>query len=153
MNEAIPHKVNSEQDLDDLLTTIRSQGLDVVEALALPPQAAMEQRLEEEVDDIDLTTSPGAPDPDSDPVRVYMREMGASPLLTREGEVEIAKRIERGQLSAMKALSRSPLVVHEVLAIGEELKRGQRSIRETVVFDWVGRAGSEAFRAVSKLVR
>src|SRR5579862_2892876 len=61
--------------------------------------------------------------------------MGASPLLTREGEVEIAKRIERGQLSSMKALSRSPIVVREVLAIGEELKCGRRSIQETVVFD------------------
>jgi len=68
-------------------------------------------------------------------VCVYLREMGASPLLTREGEVEIAKRIERGQLSALKALSRSPIVVHQVLAIGEELKRGLRSIKETVVFD------------------
>jgi RNA polymerase primary sigma factor len=61
--------------------------------------------------------------------------MGASPLLTREGEVEIAKRIERGQLSVMKALSRSPIVIQQVLAIGDELKRDQRSIKETVVFD------------------
>jgi RNA polymerase primary sigma factor len=61
--------------------------------------------------------------------------MGASTLLTREGEVEIAKRIERGQLSALKALSRSPIVVQHVLSLGEELKRGLRSIKEIVVFD------------------
>ena len=68
-------------------------------------------------------------------MRVYLREMGASPLLTREEEVEIAKRIERGQVTAMKALSRSPIVIQHVLAIGEDLKRGLRSIKETVVID------------------
>ena len=61
--------------------------------------------------------------------------MGASPLLTREEEVEIAKRIERGQLTALKALSRSPIVIQQVLALGEDLKGGLRSIKEMVVFD------------------
>ncbi len=68
-------------------------------------------------------------------MRVYLREMGASPLLTREEEVEIAKRIERGQLTALKALSRSPIVIQQVLALGEDLKGGLRSIKEMVVFD------------------
>ena len=68
-------------------------------------------------------------------MRVYLREMGASPLLTREEEVEIAKRIERGQLTALKALSRSPIVIQQVLALGEDLKRGLRSIKDMVVFD------------------
>jgi RNA polymerase primary sigma factor len=66
---------------------------------------------------------------------MYLREMGTVPLLTREGEVEIAKRIERGQLRVLKALSRSPIVIREILAMGEDLKRGVRSIREVVVFD------------------
>jgi RNA polymerase primary sigma factor len=135
VNDAIPQNVDSEQDVDDLLTTIRTQGLDVVEGRDLLPRAAMEQRLEEAADDIDLNPSPGAPEADNDPVRVYLREMGASPLLTREGEVDLAKRIERGQLSTLKALSRSPIVMREVLAMGEDLKRGRRSIREIVVFD------------------
>jgi RNA polymerase primary sigma factor len=135
VNDINPHEVNSERDLDDLLTDIRTQGLDVVEGQALMPHAAMEQRLEGAAEDIDLNPSPGAPEANNDPVRIYLREMGASPLLTREGEVEIAKRIERGQLSALKALSRSPIVIHQVLAMGQELKRGLRSIEETVVFD------------------
>ena len=118
-----------------MLTAIRTQGLDVGEGQALLPHAAVEQRLEEAAEDIDLNPSAGAPEADNDPVRLYLREMGASPLLTREGEVEIAKRIERGQLSALKALSRSPIVIHQVLAIGQELKQGLRSIEETVVFD------------------
>ena len=66
---------------------------------------------------------------------MYLREMGTVPLLTREGEVEIAKRIERGQLRVLKALSRSPIVIREIIAIGEDLERGVRSIKEVVIFD------------------
>src|SRR5258708_23582713 len=77
----------------------------------------------------------GAVEQTDDPVRIYLREMGVVPLLTREGEVDIAKRIERGQRRVLKALSRSPIVIRQVLAIGEDLKRGARSIKEIVVFD------------------
>ena len=135
MNDPIPHDVDSEQDIDDLLITIRTQGLDLVQAPDLLSHAALKQRLEESTEDIDLNPSHGAPEADSDPVRVYLREMGASPLLTREGEVDLAKRIERGQLSTLKALSRSPIVIREVLAMGADLKRGRRSIKEMVVFN------------------
>ena len=71
-------------------------------------------------------------------MRIYLRAMGTVPLLTREGEVDIAKRIERGQLNALKALSRSPLVIRQILVVGEDLKRGIRSIKEIVVFDEEG---------------
>jgi len=135
MNNPIPPGVHSEQDVDDLLAVIRTRGLDVLEGEPQLPYSALEQRLASEPDEIDVKAVPGASEAANDPVRVYLREMGASPLLTREGEVEIAKRIERGQLSGLKALSRSPIVIHQVLAIGEELKRGLRSIKETVVFD------------------
>jgi len=66
---------------------------------------------------------------------MYLREMGTVPLLTREGEVEIAKRIERGQMRVLKAISRSPIVIREVVALGEDLKRGVRNIKEVVIFD------------------
>ena len=81
------------------------------------------------------TCTPRALEKTNDPVRIYLREMGIVPLLTREGEVDIARRIERGQLSTLKALSRSPLVIRQILVIGEDLKRGIRSIKEIVVFD------------------
>jgi RNA polymerase primary sigma factor len=71
----------------------------------------------------------------NDPVRMYLREMGTVPLLTREGEVEIAKRIERGQMRVLKAISRSPIVIREIVALGEDLKRGVRNVKEVVVFD------------------
>jgi RNA polymerase primary sigma factor len=135
MNNPIPPGVHSEQDVDDLLAVIRTRGLDVLEEEPQLPYSALEQRLASEPDEIDVKAVPGASEAANDPVRVYLREMGASPLLTREGEVEIAKRIERGQLSSLKALSRSPIVIHHILAIGEELKRGLRSIKEIVVFD------------------
>jgi len=135
VNDLISHDVHSALDVDDLLTTVRTQGLAVLEGKPLLHHSPLEQRLAKESEDIDLIPAPDAPEAANDPVRVYLREMGGSPLLTREGEVDIAKRIERGQLSALKALSRSPIVIHQVLAIGEELKRGLRSIKETVVFN------------------
>ena len=109
MNTPIPPGVHSAQDVDDLLSAIRTGGLDVLEGEHQLPYSALEQTIAGERDEIDLNPAPAAPEAANDPVRVYLREMGASPLLTREGEVEIAKRIERGQLSAMKALSRSPI--------------------------------------------
>src|SRR5258706_11760516 len=71
----------------------------------------------------------------NDPVRIYLREMGKVPLLTREGEVAIAKRIERGKLLVLKTISRSPIVIKELLAIGEDLRKDSRAIKEIVQFD------------------
>jgi len=135
VDSPIPPGVNPSQDIDDLLASIRTRGLDVVDGEPQSPYSALEQRLHSEADEIDVNPAAVVPDAASDPVRVYLREMGASPLLTREGEVEIAKRIERGQLSVMKALSRSPIVIQQILAMGDDLKRGQRSIKDTIVFD------------------
>ncbi len=80
-------------------------------------------------------STPGTLEKTNDPVRMYLREMGTVPLLTREGEVEIAKRIERGQMRVLKAISRSPIVIREIVALGEDLKRGVRNVKEVVVFD------------------
>ena len=134
-NEPLPDGVPSGQDVDDLLSAIGTRGLDVLEAEPELPYSALERGLVRESDEIDVNPTAVVPDAANDPVRLYLREMGASPLLTREGEVEIAKRIERGQFSAMKALSRSPFVVRHVLDMGEDLKLGLRSIQDTVVFD------------------
>ena len=89
----------------------------------------------EESEDVELDLSPGTLEKTNDPVRMYLREMGTVPLLTREGEVEIAKRIERGQLRVMKAISRSPIVIREIVGLGEDLRRGVRNIKEVVTFD------------------
>jgi RNA polymerase primary sigma factor len=135
VNELLPQDAQSPQEVDDLLGSIATRGLDVVEGESSSPYSALERRLAQDSEEVELDLTPGAPDSASDPVRVYLREMGASPLLTREEEVEIAKRIERGQITSMKALSRSPIVIQQVLALGEDLKRGLRSIKDLVAFD------------------
>src|SRR5208283_4410302 len=135
VNDLIPHDVHSPEDLDALLTTIGTRCIDVLEGQPELSSSALEKRFEEEVEAGELDLTAGALEKTNDPVRIYLRQMGLVPLLTREGEVDIAKRIERGQLSALKALSRSPLVIRQILVIGEDLKRGTRSIKEIVVFD------------------
>jgi RNA polymerase primary sigma factor len=138
VNDLIPRDVHSPEDLDDLLTTIGTQGIDMLEGQPKLSSAALKNRFDEEVEPrevIGLVPPPGALEKINDPVRIYLREMGTVPLLTREGEVDIAKRIERGQLRVLKALSRSPFVIRQILAIAEDLKCGVRSIKEIVVFD------------------
>ena len=137
MNDLIPHDVHSPEALEDLLTTVGTQGIDVLDGQPKLP-SALDKELENEVeasDEVKLNLSVGALEKTKDPVRIYLREMGVVPLLTREGEVSVAKRIELGQLRTLKALSRSPIVVRQILAIGVDLKCGVRSIKEIVVFD------------------
>jgi RNA polymerase primary sigma factor len=131
VNDLIPQDVQSPDDLDDLISTLGTQGIDILES---PKERKFEEG-EEAGEDVELDLSPGALEKTNDPVRMYLREMGTVPLLTREGEVEIAKRIERGQNRVLKALSRSPIVIRELLAMGEDLKKGVRSIKEVVTFD------------------
>ena len=64
---------------------------------------------------------------------MYLREMGTTPLLTKEGEVEIAKRIERGKQQVLKVISRTPTVASSIIRLGDQLKDGQRTIRELIV--------------------
>jgi len=135
VNDLIPQDVQSPDDLEDLLTTIGTQGIDVLEGPKMPSSALDREDAEELGEDVELDLTPGAMEKTNDPVRMYLREMGTVPLLTREGEVEIAKRIERGQNRVLKALSRSPIVIRELLAMGEDLRKGVRSIKEVVTFD------------------
>jgi len=136
VNDLLPHDVHSPDDLDDLFTTLGTQGIDVLEGSKMPGTDLKDKFEDMEAgEDVELDLTPGTLEKTNDPVRMYLREMGTVPLLTREGEVEIAKRIERGQLRVLKAISRSPIVINEVLAIGEDLKRGVRSIKEVVIFD------------------
>ena len=137
VNDPIPYDVNSPETLDDLLATIGTQGINVLEDQPKLP-SALEKGLENEGeagDEVQVDLTLGTIEKTDDAVRIYLREMGAVPLLNREGEVDIAKRIECGQLQVLKALSRSPIVIRQVLAISKDLKQGVRSIRDIVVFD------------------
>ncbi len=128
----LPDEIGSADDLDDLMTTIGTQGIDLLDAPKFPGDKEFEL---EEGEDVELDLTPGTLEKTNDPVRMYLREMGTVPLLTREGEVEIAKRIERGQMRVLKAISRSPIVIREIAALGEDLKRGVRNVKEVVIFD------------------
>ncbi|MBI1939904.1 MAG: RNA polymerase sigma factor RpoD [Acidobacteria bacterium] len=141
VNDLLPSDVHSAEDLEDLLSMFDNAGIEVLEspkaksAEKIALEKSDELKLDEGSEDVELDLTPGALDKTNDPVRMYLREMGTVPLLTREGEVEIAKRIERGQLNVLKALSRSPIVVREMFTLREELEGGKRSIKEVVVFN------------------
>ncbi len=135
VNDLIPEGITSADDLDDLLTTINTQGIDVLSGDDKFESRDKYSEESEENDDVELDLTPGQLEKTNDPVRMYLREMGTVPLLTREGEVEIAKRIERGQMRVMKAISRSSIVIREIIALGEDLKRGVRNVKEVVTFD------------------
>ncbi len=134
VNDLLPGDITTPDDLDDLLTTINTQGIELGGEERMG-RDKYEPEAGEEGEDVELDLSPGTLEKTNDPVRMYLREMGTVPLLTREGEVEIAKRIERGQLRVMKAISRSPIVIREIVALGEDLRRGVRNIKEVVTFD------------------
>ncbi len=145
VNDILPAEVHSSEEIDDLLSTFERYGIDIYEdvstakaaraAAEAPEGGEAEPKEEGPAEEADLDLTPGALEKTNDPVRMYLREMGTVPLLTREGEVAIAKRIERGQLVVLKTITRSPIVLKEMLAIGEELRKGTRSIKEIVQFD------------------
>ncbi|HEX5707699.1 MAG TPA: RNA polymerase sigma factor RpoD [Pyrinomonadaceae bacterium] len=89
---------------------------------------------EDSFEESELDLSAGEDEKSSDPVRLYLRQMGRVPLLTREQEVTLAKRIEAGQIRADRAVARSPIAIAELLKIGEELEEGLLSARDVVSF-------------------
>src|SRR4029078_3503936 len=137
LNRAIPENMMSADDIEDVLERLEGANISVAETDAALLERASNMALdeeEEEDDDLDLDLSAGALDKSNDPVRLYLREMGIVPLLTREGEVSIAQRIERGQIKTHKAISRSPIAVERLIAIADDLTESRMTIRETVTF-------------------
>ena len=122
-------------DLDELLSTVEAEGIDLSSEGKMPSAPTRNLYRELDTDDEGFTLAADGLAKTNDPVRMYLREMGTVPLLTRQGEVEIAKRFERGHLRIFKALSRSPVVIREVIAVGDDLERGVRPIKEIVAFD------------------
>jgi RNA polymerase primary sigma factor len=126
--------VSSADNLDNLAVMVEHEGIDLGEG-ELPSQRKASLESEPDEEELDLGLSPDVLDKTSDPVRLYLREMGAVPLLTRQGEIEIARRFERGHFRVFKAISRCPIVIQEVMAMGVDLERGVRSIKELVIFE------------------
>jgi RNA polymerase primary sigma factor len=135
VNELLPADITSSDELDDLFSTFGSAGIEVVDSEQKYREDKLLDRTGEGAEELELDLTPGALDKTNDPVRMYLREMGTVPLLTREGEVEIAKRIERGKLAVIKSISRTPTIAKLVIHMGDQLKSGERTIRELVIFN------------------
>ena len=114
-------------DLNDLFGDLDSAPVELLEE---PKEFEKKEDETEDLSELDL--SPGALDKSNDSVRVYLREMGMVPLLTREGEIELAKRIERGQSAVRKALSRSRLVIQILLDTKHNVERGTISVLDVM---------------------
>ena len=134
VNELLPADITSADELDDLFSTFGSAGIEVVDSEQKYREDKLLDRTGEGAEELELDLTPGALDKTNDPVRMYLREMGTVPLLTREGEVEIAKRIERGKLAVIKSISRTPTIARLIIQMGDALKAEERSIRELVTF-------------------
>ena len=136
LNRELPENVVSPDDIEDVLQKLDASNIHVADSdeRLIEQAAAIATDDEDGDEDLELDLSAGALEKTNDPVRLYLREMGVVPLLTREGEVAIAKRIERGQIKTQKAIARSPIAVGELLKIGEELRALNLNIREVVTF-------------------
>jgi RNA polymerase primary sigma factor len=128
VNDLLPSEISSSDELDDIFSMFGSMGIEVVDS-----EQKFREKAEEEGVELDLT--PGTLDKTNDPVRMYLREMGTVPLLTREGEVEIAKRIESGKNAMLRAISRTNMAAQEVARLGERLGAREIGIRDAVIFN------------------
>jgi RNA polymerase primary sigma factor len=139
VNDALPTDIVSSDQIDDVMSMFGENDIELVDdatKVKLPetkppePDAvekAQEAEEEEREQEYDAGYSKG-----NDPVRMYLRKMGSVSLLTREGEVEIAKRIEEGEKAVMRSVLSSSLAIKEIIGIGERLRKGKMRVREVV---------------------
>ncbi len=135
VNDALPADIVSSEQIDDVMSMFGDHDIEVVDdakKMKLPdkppeqPEAKNEEEQEEkEEEDAGYGKS-------NDPVRMYLRKMGSVSLLTREGEVEIAKRIEQGEKEILASVLASSIAIKEILELGERLRKGKIRVREIV---------------------
>ena len=145
VNDILPPEVHSSEEIDEVLSAFERYGINIYEdatsaeatrdAAEATDFGAVEPTEELPIEDSELDLTPGTLEKTNDPVRSYLREMGTVPLLTRESEVVLAKRFERGHLLVLKTITRAPLIVKELLQVGEDLRNDSRSIKEIIQFD------------------
>ena len=137
VNDNLPTDMMSADQIDDVMSMFGEHDIPVVDAskvggegeakvtIATPEPEAEKEEEKDEDDDAGLVKS-------NDPVRMYLRKMGSVSLLTREGEVEIAKRIEDGEKEVLRAVLQAPLAIAEIVELGEKLKKGKIRVRDVV---------------------
>jgi len=136
INELLPSDITSSDEFDELFKTFGNAGIEIIDSdqKYLRDEKPLDLNAEG-AEGLELDLTAGTLDKTNDPVRMYLREMGTVPLLTREGEVTIARRIERGKRAIITSISRTPLIARKVIALGDQLHSGDRTIRELVTFN------------------
>jgi RNA polymerase primary sigma factor len=129
VNDILPDEIGAGPEIDDLLADLDTAGIEILE----DPKLDFGKKGEDGDEFADLDFGQDLGDKTNDPVRMYLREMGTVPLLTRDGEIELAKRIEHGQRMVAKVLSRSPLIIRSIISLAEEVRRGAVSARDLLV--------------------
>ena len=129
VNDLLPPDIVSSEQIDDVMSMFGEMDIEVVDSaqkVKIPKiKLDLDEDEEAEGEQEEMEFEPGTLGRTSDPVRMYLREMGSVSLLTREGEVEIAKRIEDGDRDVASVILNTPITVKEVLALGERLRKGQ----------------------------
>ena len=148
VNELLTEDFPGGRELDELLTELDTAGVEILEE----PKIEFDKKGVDGEDGADLDITQELADKTNDPVRMYLREMGSVPLLTREGEIELAKRIERGQKAVRKALSRSPLVIQEILALPNELRADPEMVRDILISPELGVVEEEPTEQCDELI-
>ncbi|RMF43127.1 MAG: RNA polymerase sigma factor RpoD [Deltaproteobacteria bacterium] len=145
VNDVLPSDVISSERLDDVMSLFGELDIEVVDSENQATSHKKRSGDEEESSryDEDEEFEAGSVGRTSDPVRMYLREMGQVSLLTREGEVEIAKRIEEGEAQVTRVVLKTPIAFREVVGLGERLAKGQISVAE-ITRDYDEEEGSEA---------
>jgi RNA polymerase primary sigma factor len=133
VNDILPPDIATEQ-IDDVMGMFGDMDIEIVDSsqkLKIPKMKIdMEEDEESEGEAEEVEFEPGSIGRTSDPVRMYLREMGSVSLLTREGEVEIAKRIEDGERDVASVILNTPITIKEVLMLGEKLRKFQLNASE-----------------------
>jgi len=140
LNSALPPDVLTGDQIDDVMEIFGENAIEVVDAFQKAPLSGQnkligeteegqeEESQEEEEEEVDYASGIKA----NDPVRLYLKEMGSIPLLNREGEVNLAKRIEDGERAIMAAVKSCSVALDELFHIGEKLKTGELQIRDVI---------------------
>src|SRR5512146_111013 len=134
VNDLLPPDIVSSEQIDDVMSMFGEMEIEIVDSVQKVkiPKVKLDMEDEEELEgeQEEQEFEPGALGRTSDPVRMYLREMGSVSLLTREGEVEIAKRIEDGEREMAGVILNTPITIKEVISLGERLRKFQISAAE-----------------------
>ena len=137
LNKALPSEVNTPEQIDEIIVIFDQLDIDIVDEKLTGGIEVAEDDGEEVKDEekLELAEDEDGADYSSrsnDPVRMYLREMGAVGLLDRDGEVYIARKIEAGELEVLYALVEVPVAVEELIRVGEDLKKGRMKLKDVV---------------------